>query len=218
MSKNKDLKRLTRSRMKKTGESYAAARAELVKKSQMNFAERAGMSDGAVSAKTGRTWAEWVRVLDARGARSMPHRDVASFLSKEVGVSSWWSQMVTVGYERIRGLRDVGQKRSGEYEAGKSVTLPVPVSELYRAFAVARARSRWLPGVVWKVRTRIPEKSMRLTWEDGTSVELYFVAKSAEKSQVAVQHRKLRSKADVAKVKAFWGARLAALKEAMTRA
>jgi len=211
MPKNKDLKRLARFRMKKTGESYTAARAELVKKSKLDFAERAGMSDQVVRAKTGRTWEEWVRLLDARGARSMVHRDVAAYLNEEQGVPGWWAQTVTVGYERIRGLRDVGQRRSGEYEAGKSKTLPVPLPELFRAFTVARTRQKWLPGVTWAVRTTVADKSIRVTWEDGTSVELYFVPKGPGKSQVAVQHRKLRSKAQAAKAKAYWGERLEGL-------
>jgi len=208
MPKNKDLKRLTRSRMKKTGESYTAARVELIKKSKQDLAERAGMSDQMICAKTGRTWEEWVRLLDARGARSMVHRDIADYLYEEHGVPGWWAQTVTVGYERIRGLRDIGQRRSGEYEASKSKTLPVPLGKLYRAFSVARTRERWLPGVKWTVRTAIADKSMRVTWEDGTSVELYFLAKGPEKSQVAIQHRKLEGKAQAAKAKAYWGERL----------
>jgi hypothetical protein len=211
MPKNKDLKRLTRSRMKKTGESYTAARAELVKKSKQNFAERAGMSDDALRTKTGRTWEEWVRILDARGARSMVHRDIAEYLYEEQGVPGWWAQTVTVGYERIRGLRDVGQRRSGEYEATKSKTLPVSLSKLYRAFTESRTREKWLPGVDWKVRTAVADKSLRVTWEDGTSVELYFVPKGREKSQVAVAHRKLTSKAQAAKAKTYWGERLEGL-------
>ena len=211
MPKNKDLKRLARSRMKKTGESYTAARAELVKKSNQDLAERAGMSDKVVSAKTGRAWEEWVRLLDARGARSMIHGDIAKYLYEEQGVPGWWAQTVTVGYERIRGLRDIGQRRSGEYEASKSKTLPVPLGKLFRAFTVARTRERWLPGVKWTVRTTVADKSIRVTWEDGTSVELYFVPKGPEKSQVAIQHRKLRTKAQAAEAKAYWGERLEGL-------
>ncbi len=205
---NRDLKRLARSRMKKTGESYTAARAELVKKSKQNLSERAGMSDEVVAAKTGRTWEEWVRILDVRGARSMVHGEIARYLNEEQGVPGWWAQMVTVGYERIRGLREIGQRRSGEYAASKSKTIAAPVGKLFRAFATSRTREKWLPGVDWKVRKAIPDKSLRVTWEDGTSVEFYFIAKDREKSQVALEHRKLKSKAQAEKVKAYWGDRL----------
>ena len=141
----------------------------------------------------------------------MIHGDIAKYLYEEQGVPGWWAQTVTVGYERIRGLRDIGQRRSGEYEASKSKTLPVPLGKLFRAFTVARTRERWLPGVKWTVRTTVADKSIRVTWEDGTSVELYFVPKGPEKSQVAIQHRKLRTKAQAAEAKAYWGERLEGL-------
>lgn len=141
----------------------------------------------------------------------MPHREIAAHVSEEFDVSGWWAQMVTVGYERIKGLREIGQRRDGTYEANKSKTLPVPVARLYRAVRGKRLRARWLPGVELEVRTAVPEKSMRVTWDDGTSVDIYFVAKGEAKSQVAVQHRKLGSKADVARRKEYWGERLGAL-------
>ena len=97
MPNDRDLKRLARSRMEKTGESYTAARAQLIKKSQQALSERAGMSDTVVREKTGRTWEEWVRILDLRGARSMVHGDIARYLSEEHDVSGWWAQAVTVG-------------------------------------------------------------------------------------------------------------------------
>jgi len=50
-------------------------------------------------AKTGRTWSEWVELLDAMGATSMAHRDVARALHRDHDVPGWWAQMVTVGYE-----------------------------------------------------------------------------------------------------------------------
>jgi hypothetical protein len=103
----KDLKRIVRSRMKKTGESYTAARLQLVKKKHEplpDYAALAGQSDEAVSRRTGHTWPEWVRILDAKGAATMEHPAIARMVSG-LGVPDWWSQTVTVGYERIKGLR-----------------------------------------------------------------------------------------------------------------
>ncbi len=224
MPKNKDLKRLTRSRMQKTGESYTTARAQLLKKKKPvptpapELAALAGMSDEAVAAKTGCTWEKWVRVLDAVDAASMPHREIARYVRENFEISGWWAQTVTVGYERIKGLREIGQRRSGSYEANKSKTFPVPIARLYRAFSVARTRRRWLPDVQLTVRKATPDKSMRITWEDGTSVELYFTAKGDNKSLVALQHRKLASKAQAEHMKRFWGERLAALAEILVPA
>jgi hypothetical protein len=57
---------------------------------------------------------------------------------------------------------------------------------------------------------------MRVTWPDGTSVELYFVAKGEAKSQVAVQHGKLADRASADRMRAYWAERLAALQAILT--
>jgi hypothetical protein len=217
MPKQKDLKRLTRTRMKKTGESYTAARRQLVDKRvrpqpvDPARVELEGMSDEAVRAKTGRGWLQWVRALDAIDAAELRHRDIAVHLNEQHGLPGWWAQMVTVGYERIRGLREVGQRRGGGYEASKSKTFAVPLARLYRACAVARERARWLPDAGWTVRRATRERSLRLACADGSSVQLWFVAKGEARSQVAVQQRGLADAAAAKRAKAFWGERLDAL-------
>ncbi len=223
MPKNKDLKRLVRTRMKKTGESYTAARGSLLNKTKKKpsgkpspgYATLAGMSDDAVEAKTGRNWAQWVRALDAVDAHTLPHREIASHLRSAHGLTNWWSQTVTVGYERIRGLREVGQRCGGLYEANKSRTFDVPVEKLHRAFADSRMRAKWLRQAGVVVRTSTPPKSVRMTWPDGTRVETTFVTRGT-RSQVAVQHRGLASRSDVERRKVWWSERLDALRELLS--
>lgn len=224
MPTNKDFKRVVRARMKKTGEAYTAARAQILRTKtppkpvpapSASHAKLAGMSDAAVKEKTGRTWDGWVRELDRLGARGWPHGRIAKHLHEACGVPGWWSQMVTVGYERIHGLRAMGQRLDGAYEASKSKTFAVPVARLYRAWKDARTRAKWLPGVALTIRTATSEKSMRITWPDGTSVAAWFIAKGAAKSQVAVAHAKLAGKADAEARRAYWNERLRALGEVL---
>lgn len=220
MPKNKDLKRSVRTRVKKTGESCTAARTGLLnksttrtsRKSPSDYATLAGMSDEAVEAKTGRTWKQWVRVLDAVDASTLAHREIASHLRSVHGLTSWWSQTVTVGYERIRGLRDVGQRRGGLYEANKSRTFDVPVERLHRAFADSRLRAKWSGQAGVVVRTSVPPRSVRMTWPDGTRVEATFVTRGS-RSRVTIQHRGLASRSDVEHRKRWWSERLDALRE-----
>jgi hypothetical protein len=200
MPRQKDLKRIVRSRMQKTGESYTAARLHIVRKADVDYAAIAGMSDDTVKKATGRDWAAWLKVLDAAGATSKTHREIVAL----VNAGNWWSQMVTVGYERIRGLRDKGQRRGGGYEAGKSKTFNVPVARLFEAFRNA------LPSEA-TVKSSTPNKRMRMAWHDGTTVEAMFIAKSPQKSTVAVTHQKLPDKAAAEKMKAWWGERLNAI-------
>jgi uncharacterized protein YndB with AHSA1/START domain len=214
MPKQKDLKRIVRSRMQKTGESYTAARSQLLKKKEPDYAELAGMSNAAVKKQTGRNWAEWIKTLDAVSAAEKPHREIAKYVSS-LGTPDWWSQTVTVGYERIRGLRDKGQRRGGGYEASKSRTFAVPITKLYNAFANARQRARWLP-VKIDVRTANPNKRMRVKWDDDTTVEIMFTSKGDRKSGVALTHQKLPDKSAADTMKRWWNERLDALSEVLS--
>lgn len=240
MPKHKDLKRVVRRRMDKTGESYTAARARVLAKrdraaspdragadvaegdpaepaepARERYAELAGMAEATVAARTGHGWAEWVALLDGIDAASMSHGEIAAWVAEQHTISGWWSQTVAVGYERIRGLRKIGQRRDGSFEVGKSKTYPVPVERLYDAFAEEGERERWLPGVQIEVRTCTRPKTVRWLWEDGNPVEAYFTAKGAGKSSVSVQHRQLTSRAAADASKAEWGERLQALAEAL---
>ena len=227
---NKDLKRLVRARMKKTGEAYTTARAHLLKKprrktvsmtvlaaaKKVDYAALAGTSDATIKAKTGCTWERWVGALDYLGAKEMSHRDIAALVNKKYKIDGWWAQTVTVGYERIKGLRARGQRRDGTYEATKSRTFDVPVKTLFEAWADASVRRRWLDGESVKVRTATAPKSMRLGWSDGSIIAIGFEAKGKSKSSVAVQHTKLPDKETADRLKQYWSDRLDTLGEALS--
>ena len=209
MTENKDLKRIVRARMTKTGESYTAARAHIAKTPRpIDYAKLAGMSSAVIQEKTGCTWEKWVKSLDYHGAERMSHRDIAKLVSEKYKVPSWWTQTVTVGYERIKGLRARGQRRDGTFEAGKSRTFNVPVQTLYDAWADARTRKRWLDGAEIKIRTATSPKSMRITWSDGNIIAVGFYPKGPDKSSVAVQHPKLPDRATADSLKKYWSERL----------
>lgn len=226
MTTQKDFKRLVRARMHKTGESYTAARLRILNKTRPSpksaapspdeYAALAGMSDAAIKAKTGCTWERWVKALDYRKAHTWSHREIAAYVQKTYKVPDWWGQTVSVGYERIKGLRAIGQRRDGSYEASKSKVIGVPVSRLYRAWHDARRRTRWLPDIRPVIRTATRDKSMRVTWPDGSSVQVGFSARGSAKSQVAIQHARLPDRATATRMKAYWAARLGALTEVLT--
>jgi uncharacterized protein YndB with AHSA1/START domain len=221
MPTNKDFKRLVRARMNRTGEVYTTARRHLLHKkpvpsappvpSPVDYARLAGVSDAAVKAKTGCAWDRWVWALDRVNAHAWSHREIARYVHETYKVPDWWTQTVTVGYERIKGLRAIGQRRDGGFEANKSKSFAMPLTRLYRAFSDKRTRDRWLPGVDLTIRTATRGKSMRVTWPDGSSVELYFTGKGRGKSQVQVQHCRLPDKAAATRMKEYWAERLAAL-------
>jgi hypothetical protein len=223
MTTHKDFKRLVRGRMQKTGESYTAARSHFLRQSPMTpqapspdaYARIAGMSDAAVKSKTGCGWQNWVKALDRVEAHTWPHREIAQYVREKYKTPSWWTQTVTVGYERIKGLRVVGQSRGGGFRAQKSKTFAVPVARLYRAFRDGRLRTRWIHEAGLKIRTATPSKSMRISWGDGTSVAVGFMSKGAAKSQVQIEHATFADKATALRTKEYWADRLEVLKDVL---
>lgn len=248
MPRDKDLKRLVRARMTKTGEAYTTARAQVTRKPRdtkpapltpaapatttgessgrttrarssgrtgatPDYAALAGMSDDAIKAKTGCTWARWVGALDYHGAGKLSHGEIATLVREKFGIGDWWAQSVTVGYERIKGLRALGQRRDGSYEASKSRTFEVPVETLFAAWADARARRRWMDGATVRVRTANPPKTMRIEVGEGGIVAVGFAPKGPAKSAVAVQHTKLPDRETADRLKQWWAERLEALRE-----
>ena len=156
-----------------------------------------------------------MKSLDYHGAAEMRHPDIVKLVHEKYKVDGWWAQSVTVGYERIKGLRARGQRRDGTYEAGKSRTFSVPVSKLFNAFADSKIRRRWIDGTPVKLRTATAPKSMRLGWADGGIIAINFTAKGSAKSSVSLAHTKLPDRETAEKFKKYWSERLDALGEVL---
>jgi hypothetical protein len=172
-----------------------------------------GISDAAVKKATGCDWKSWIWHLDKAGCAEMSHKEIAKVVYESwPKVGGWWSQMVTVGYEQAKGLRAKNQMK-GSWRVSSSKTVGVPVKSLFAAWKDSKKRAAWLKDHRFTVRKATAPKSMRITWVDGvTSVEANFYATGAKKSMVALQHDKLTSAKDVAKMRAYWGKALEKLK------
>lgn len=250
MTRTRDFKQVVRARMAKTGESYTAARASLLKQapprsasavsrsvaappplappiapqpaapnvSPRDYARIAGMSDESLKAKTGCGWEKWVHSLDYANAQAWPHREIARYVRETYKVPSWWAQTITVGYERVRGLRERGQLRGGSYRVQKSRTFDTGVGALYRAAREPRLRAKWIPGVKLVMRSAIVGKVVRFTWSDGSAVEVRLTSKGRGRATLEVEHSRLPSKEEAELVRASWSARLDRLGEMLASA
>jgi hypothetical protein len=164
-------------------------------------------SDEAVKAKTGKVWAEWFKILDKAGAKKWLHKEIAAYLHDEQKISSWWAQMVSVAYERERGIRQKFQKCTGEFSASGSRTLAVPLARAYEAWTDETLRQRWLPNAKMEITSATPGKYVRAKWGD-SRLSVGFYSRGPAKAQVAVDHGKLASSSESAKMKSYWFAAL----------
>ena len=162
------------------------------------------ISSDAVRAKTGKTWAQWFALLDLARARAMSHREIVAVLSSKHDLGPWWRQMVAVGYEQAKGLRAKHEKPDG-FEISRAKTIKAAVGDVYEAWGNARRRAVWLPGTKLTIRKATENKTLRVTWGDGSNLEVSLFAKGQSKTQIAVQHGRLKSARAAAQQKAFWG-------------
>ena len=185
-----------------------AAKRPVKKRAAPKFA---GVTTAAVMKATGRTWDEWLKVLDRAGAKKMSHKEIAALLARKFDLTNWWNQMVTVGYEQARGLRKVNEQAAG-FAANASRTMAHALEKLFHAWHDPAIRSRWLKDAPVEVKRSTRGKYVRMKWtQGGSSVDVGFTAKGPGKTSVQVSHGKLKSAAEVARQKAFWKDALARL-------
>jgi uncharacterized protein YndB with AHSA1/START domain len=120
--------------------------------------------------------------------------------------------MITVTYEQARGMREKYQTASG-YTANASRMIGVPVDRLFEAWSDAALRRRWLPDAELTIRKATPGKSLRISWGDGSNVDVGLIPKGESKSQVAVEHAKLPDAEAVTRAKEYWKQALDRLRE-----
>jgi hypothetical protein len=250
MTEAKKLKQAIRARSRKTGERYTAARRQLLERrfgrapkaaaARPNpprpapeeaveaRSDRLAIGDAAIVKKTGHGYLHWFAVLDAFDVKAKGHAAAAAHLRKEHGVPGWHCQMITVAYERARGLRAVNQTCAGDFQVSVSKTVRASVSEIVSAFDDHSRRASWLrdtdEGLARALSAafsgpkgkRVKVKDgrnarLRYAWNE-TSVEIRIAATTKGAANVVADNTKLASASAVAERRAFWRVALENLK------
>lgn len=162
MTLQKKLKKTIRARSEKTGESYTAARRQVLlalnKEAEpavpstpppapapaKKATPRGQVTDDAARKQTGHGLDHWFAVLEAFGAATQGHTASAAHLHKDHGIPGWYAQGITVAYERAHGLREVNQSCTGTFQVNVSKTVPASVAEVIDAITSAERRAEWL--------------------------------------------------------------------------
>ncbi|RJN31129.1 DUF4287 domain-containing protein [Nesterenkonia natronophila] len=205
-----------RRRMEMSGQRYADLR-PLVLAESAPSREGTGRaaspehSDDTIRAKTGRRWDEWVALIDAGPGRAAGHAAIAAWVTEEHGVDGWWAQGVTVGYERLTGLRLPGQMPDGTFSVSRSKTLGLEWVQLRELLANPQGRAALLPAMTSNERSRPGVRAPKFSLSDpdtGAALGvLQFRGEPANTGcRLVVTHEKLPGP-DVAEAwKQFWSA------------
>jgi hypothetical protein len=223
MTVQKSFKRLVRARMAKTGESYTAARAQLLAGVDVESTDeetpQLACSDTRIRERTGQGWEEWFDLLDSWGAEAMGHTELVGRVAELLGVLGWDAQAVATSFERARGKRAVGERIGGDgFVATASKTMAASAEQVFMAFLDPSLRAGWLPDVELSERTVSKPRSARFDVGDGTSRLLVSVdAKGPAKSTVVLEHSKLADADEREARKVYWRHALATLKGELER-
>lgn len=226
MTTHKTLKRRVRARAAKTGESYTAARAQLVPRgertqasgepepeAELDVRALAGVSDEAIIRGSAKPLAAWIQLLDGWNATARTHTEIARWLVAEQAVPGWYAQTITVAYERARGIRALHEQRSG-FSVSATRTVAAPAERALAAFTDPGLRARWLPDAPMRQRRTTAANVARFDWGDPASrVVVGIVPKEAGRCQVAVAHEKLPTAEQAERIKSGWREALGRLKE-----
>lgn len=219
MTKQESFKRRVRARMEKTGERYGAARRALIAERptgrSREWASEPEHGDDAIRAATGRGWDEWCDVIEAWPGHVEGHTAIAAHVHETSDLTHWWSQAVTVGYERIVGIRVPYQRSDGSFAANRARTLTVDVAELRAMLLDDDARTDLFPGYETTLRSKPTTKALRI--EIGPGIAIFELQQLADgRAKVAVSHEQLTTLAEVEEWRHWWADWLDAIDDPAT--
>lgn len=211
MTTHESFKRRIRARMSKTGERYGAARRSLIADSagagRRRWVAAPTVDDVRVTAETGRSWDDWTDLILAGPGQDAGHTEIAAWLREQHGVDPWWAQSVTVGFERITGLRLPGQMPDGSFTLSRSRTIDGNASVIRDTWEDDDSRDAMLPGLTTARLSRPGVKVPRYVARDAEG-EIGVVSMTLDevkgRVKIVLTHERLAEPADVESWKAFW--------------
>jgi hypothetical protein len=166
------------------------------------------ISDAALLKATGKSWAQWKKVLQIMKAKDLNHKDIAAKLSSEHDVPGWWAQGITVRFEQEIGRRKPGQRSSGEYNVSVSATFDGSMDELLAQWSKTLKGRKEFDGVSAvspPVTTTSPKwRYWKVKLQDGTRVTVNISEKPGGKALLQVQHENLPDQEGIARWRAYW--------------
>ena len=222
MTQAAKLKSVIRARAQKTGESYTTARRQVLA-SRPAILEtvpkpgpepapapaaaaplvrdprvpRGELSNKTAIKSTGHDLEYWFKVLDKFG-KANGHTKAAEFLYAEHKVQAWHAQMITVTWERSRGLRQENQSCTGAFQVSVSRRIAASTDWIVDFINNPKARKDWLKASSPALRKAIEDAfadgktletkkagyaRMRYKWLSSV-VELRVYGKPSEKSSI----------------------------------
>jgi len=184
------------------------------------------VTSDAVKNATGKTWDEWLELLDEEKAETMSHKQIVNFLAgNNLVKNGWWQQQIAVGYEIARGKRVVGQTADAGFETGVQKTINIPLINAWELLTSPEGIKTWLgntprlnlrarekfrtpDGTTGEIRSIDEGRKLRLTWvprgwKQATTLQITLVPQG-EKTSFRFYHERLMDERVRERMHSYW--------------
>ncbi len=196
------------------------------------------ISDASVHKATGKTWREWLADISQAETKPWTHKKIAEYLHDERNLTPWWSQMVAVTYEKMRGRRVTGEKADATFQVGVQKTFFVCNANVWELLISQEGTALWLgdseeaitfeEGAEYRTRSGLKgvvkklkqSEYIRLVWRhpewSKASILHVRVSKPSEgKTTVIFHHEDLPNRTERDRMGVRWREVLAGIEEKM---
>lgn len=187
---------------------------KLEKIPNQKFEKLANISTESIKKNTGKTWDQWVEILNKAGAKIWTYQETTAYLGRKHKVSVWWRQWVSNGYQVAVGNRIQGRTLKGDYSIIVTRTIHKDHKKIWKLLVSDQGLAVWLrpmskfrlqvkhtfetdAGVYGEIRTMLAHRRVRFTWQEAdwdksTTVQMFLSPRKNGSTILAFQHEKLR--------------------------
>lgn len=193
----------------------------------MKIIEKIGIiTNKSILKNTGKSWSEWIEVLNKHGAMNMSHKEIVQLLKGRYKQGLWWQQQVAISYDIYVGKRIEGQNSKGKYSASPVKTIHQSSAKVWKFITSPKGQKIWLGefadfsldkgsafeadgGYYGEVRTVLKNKRLRLKWIESETdlksyLQIHIVERGADKCMLIFQHDEITTAREKDKFKSHW--------------
>lgn len=186
----------------------------------------AHVSNTSVLKHTGKSWNQWIEILDRLGARALVHKEIAAVLKKKYKLTLWWQHEVATGFEVHIGRKLPGRNAKGLFSMTVTKSLLHDQKRVWTYLKSAAGIDVWLKpmsklilapknsfevegGIFGEVRTLKAPSRVRLSWQEvdwqkPTYLQILIVPRPKQKCLLIFQHEGITTAAIKAALRNHW--------------
>jgi len=110
----------------------------------MKYETVARVTTKSLAKHTGKSWDEWIALLEKKGAHLLSHKEIAHYLKSKHRLTPWWQHIVASGFEQVIGRKIEGQNAKGLYSIAGSRTLYIKSASAWKLLTSDEGVETWL--------------------------------------------------------------------------